>query len=99
MHASSAASADAFPAFDENYIKFSAGGISYRGNKASGQARTQVPKVGAAGIEAFDLTKELSKVTTMVVNGQALPGAEDYLASISITKTNASTGGCDRCRR
>jgi len=89
--AASAAQADVFPTFDENYIKFSAGGISYRGNKASGQARTQVPKVGAAGIEAFNYTKELSKVTTMVVNGQALPGAEDYLASINITKNEVAS--------
>ncbi len=89
--AASAAQADAFPAFDENYIKFSAGGTSYNGNKASGQARTQVPKVGAAGIEEFNLTKELSKVTTMVVNGQALPGAEDYLLSVNITKNEVGS--------
>lgn len=84
--AARASEADALPAFNENYIKFSAGGISYDGNKASGQARTQVPKVGAAGIEAFNYTKELSKVTTMVIDGQALPGAENYVAAINVTK-------------
>lgn len=89
--AASAAQTDALPVFDENYIKFSAGGISYGGNKASGQASTQVPKVGAAGIEAFNYTKELSKVTTMIVDGQALPGAEDYLASIKFTKNEVGS--------
>ena len=86
-----AAESDALPSFDENYIKLSGGGISYKGNKASGQARTQVPKVGAAGIEAFNYTKELSKVTTMVVEGQALPGAEDYIAAINITKNEVGS--------
>jgi hypothetical protein len=89
--AASASEADALPVFNENYIKFSAGGISYDGNKASGQARTQVPKVGAAGIEAFNYTKELSKVTTMIVEGQALPGAEDYLLSVNLTKNEVGS--------
>src|SRR5688572_31960344 len=84
--AAPASESDALPVFDENYITFSAGGISYDGNKASGQARTQVPKVGAAGIEAFNLTKELSKVTTFVMEGQALPGAENYVAAFNVTK-------------
>ena len=43
-----AAQSDALPTFDENYIKFSAGGMDMKGSKAAGQARTQVPKVGAA---------------------------------------------------
>jgi hypothetical protein len=89
--AAPASESDAFPVFNENYITFAAGGISYSGNKASGQARTQVPKVGAAGIEAFNYTKEISKVTTMVVEGQALPGAEDYLLSINVTKNEVGS--------
>lgn len=89
--AAPASESDALPAADENYIKFSAGGIAYRGNKASGQARTQAPKVGAAGIEAFNFTKELSKVTTMIVEGQALPGAEDYLLSLNVTKNEVGS--------
>lgn len=86
-----AAESDALPVFSENYVKFSAGGIAYEGNKASAQARKQVPKVGAAGIEAFNYTKELSKVTTLVVDGQALPGAEDYLVGLSVTKNEVGT--------
>lgn len=85
------AESDALPVFNENYVTLSAGGVAYGGNKASGQARTQVPKVGAAGIEAFNYTKELSKVTTMAVDGQALPGAEDYLVAINVTKNEVGS--------
>lgn len=91
LFAASASESDALPVFNENYIKLSAGGIAYDGNKASGQARKQAPKVGAAGIEAFNYTKELSKVTTMIVEGQALPGAEDYIAAINLTKNEVGT--------
>lgn len=89
--AAAAAETDALPNFTENYVKVSAGGINYDGNKASGQARTQVPKVGAAGIEAFNLTRELSKITTLVVDGQALPGSEDYLLGFRVTKNEVGT--------
>ena len=89
--AAPASESDALPVFDENYIRFSAGGIAYKGNKASGQARTQVPKVGAAGVEAFNYTKELSKASTMIVEGQALPGAEDYLLSLNLTKNEVGS--------
>ena len=89
--AAPASESDALPVFDENYITFAAGGISYDGNKASGQARTQVPKVGAAGIEAFNYTKELSKVSTLVMEGRALPGAEDYVVAINVTKNEVGS--------
>src|SRR5687767_6624708 len=74
-----ASEADALPIFNENYIKFSAAGMDIKGSKAAAQRATQLPKVGAAGIEAFNYTRELSKTTTYVMEGQALPGAEDYL--------------------
>lgn len=89
--AHAAASSDALPVFDENYIKFSAGGMNYKGSKAAGQARTQVPKVGAAGIESFNYVRELSKETTATVDGQALPGAENYLLDLKLIKNEVGT--------
>jgi hypothetical protein len=86
-----AADSDALPKFDENYMKFSAGGMDMKGSKAAGQARTQVPKVGAAGIEAFTYTKELSKETSVATEAQALPGAENYLASVKVTKNEVGS--------
>lgn len=86
-----AAEADAMPVFDENYIKFSAGGMDIKGSKAAAQARTQVPKVGAAGIEAFNYTRELSKETSVIVDGQALPGAENYLAQVKFVKNEVGS--------
>src|SRR5688500_3334245 len=86
-----AADTDALPVFEENYIKISAAGMDIKGSKAAAQRRTQLPKVGAAGIEAFNYTRELSKVTTMQVDGQALPGAEDYLAQLHITKNEVGS--------
>jgi hypothetical protein len=81
-----AAETDALPTFDENYIKVSAAGMDISGSRAAAQRRTQLPKVGAAGIEAFNVTRELSKVTSLVIDGQALPGAEDYLAQVRMEK-------------
>jgi hypothetical protein len=86
-----AAETDALPTFDENYIKVSAAGMDISGSRAAAQRRTQLPKVGAAGIEAFNVTRELSKVTTMQVDGQALPGAEDYLAQFRIQKNEVGS--------
>lgn len=82
---------DALPTFDENYIKFSAGGMQINGSKAAAQARTRIPKVGAAGIEAFNYTRELSKVTTLEMDGQALPGSEEYLAQFRLTKNEVGS--------
>ena len=82
---------DALPVFSENFVTFSAGGLSAKGNKASAQARTQIPKVGAAGIEAFNYTRDLSKVTTLQIDGQALPGAEDYLLGVRVVKNEVGS--------
>lgn len=85
------AEADALPTFNENYVKVSGVGTSLSGSKASSQARTQIPKVGSAGIEEYNLTKELSKVTTLQIDGRAMVGAEDYLAQFKLTKNEVGS--------
>lgn len=82
-----AAEADALPKFTDNYLKVSAAGpTSLTGSKEAFQARTQNSRTGAAGIEDFNLTKELDKATVLTIDGHALPGAEDYLAAFKVTK-------------
>jgi hypothetical protein len=76
---------DAFPAF-ENYIKFSAMGESLSGAKPAFQARTQKSKTGSAGIEDFFYGYDINKETAMELTGKALPGAEDYLLQVKLTK-------------
>ena len=81
-----AANADAFPTYDANYIKLSAGGSSVSGSSAALQARTQHAKSGTAGIEDFNYTYDLSKETNLQVDGKAMPGNEDYLLKFLVTK-------------
>src|SRR4051812_39259245 len=76
-----AADADAFPVFENNYIKYSATGSSFNeGSKAASQRRLQLPSMGAGGIEAFSYGKEIDKQTSWQVDGKALGNAADYLA-------------------
>ncbi|MCX6954800.1 MAG: hypothetical protein NTV51_21800 [Verrucomicrobia bacterium] len=89
--ASHAAEADALPAPEENYVKVSGQGASYNNNKAAAQARTQVPKVGIGGIEELNVTKELSKDTSLVIDGRALLGSEDYLGQFRLTKNEVGS--------
>jgi hypothetical protein len=77
---------DAFPVLVSNYIKVSGELPSVSGSKAEFQTRTQIPKVGAGGIEDFNFTKDLSKETNLQIDGRVLPGAEDYLAQFRVTK-------------
>ncbi|MBI5691895.1 MAG: hypothetical protein HZC55_17580 [Verrucomicrobia bacterium] len=84
-----AAAGDAMPEF-QSYIKISGQAADISGSKASQAARTQEPKSGA-GIEELYYSKELSKTTNMVIEGKALSGAEDYLASYKITKAEVGT--------
>lgn len=81
-----AAEADAFPAFDGNYITFSAGGADIDGSKAAYQARTQNAKTGALGIEDMRFDYDLKDKTTLSVTGRALAGQEDYLLSFKLAK-------------
>jgi hypothetical protein len=84
-------SSDAFPAF-ESYIKVSGQApIMVTGNKNAFQTRTREASPGAAGIEDFHYAKDLSKATTMVIDGKALTGSEDYLLRYNVTKTNVGS--------
>ena len=87
--AAAAASTDAMPNF-ESYIKVSGQAADITGSKSSQAARTQQPKSGA-GLEELRYSKELSKNTNMVIEGRALSGAEDYLASYKLTKNEVGS--------
>jgi hypothetical protein len=87
--AAAAAPTDAHPVF-ESYIKITGQAADISGSKSAYQTRTQQPKTGA-GIEELYYSKELSKSTSMVVEGRALTGAEDYLASYKLTKNEVGS--------
>lgn len=89
--ASRAAEADAFPVAEENYIKVSGQAMSMKDSKAAAQANTQIPKTGVGGIEELNITKELSKDTSLVIDARALLGSEDYLAQFRITKNEVGS--------
>jgi len=80
-----AAATDAFPTF-ESYIKVSGQAASISGNEAAFQKRTQKNSDGSAGIEDLHLLRDISKTTTLVIDGRALEGAEDYLLRFNLTK-------------
>ncbi len=86
-----AAEADAFPTFDNNYIKFSANGATLNGSKAAYQARTQSSKAGAGGIEEFAYGYDLSKDTNLQVDGKAMASDANYLAEFKLTKNEVGT--------
>src|SRR4051812_999195 len=72
--------AEALPVFDNNYIKFSGDFAEISGSHAAFQARTQIAKKGAGGIEEFNYGYDLSKETNLQADGKFLPGAGNYLA-------------------
>ncbi|MEY4940157.1 MAG: hypothetical protein RIQ93_1892 [Verrucomicrobiota bacterium] len=81
------AASDAIALSDENTIRISGGVNDFNGNRAASQTRTQQPRTGFGGIEALTYVNELSKVTTLQIDGRVLPGAEDYLAQFRLTKS------------
>lgn len=81
---------DAFPVFD-SYIKISGQAASINGNGAAFARRAQQSEDGAVGIEALLYNQELSNDRTMVIEGRVLPGLEDYLGKISLTKSDVGT--------
>jgi len=86
-----AAEADALPAPEENFVKVSGQASSLSGNKGASQAHSQIARSGVGGIEELNVTRELSKVTTLQLDARALPGAEDYLAQFRMTKTDVGS--------
>ena len=84
-----AAATDAMPVF-ESYIKISGQAADISGNKAAYENRTKQSRDGA-GIEEFYYTKDISKTTNVVIEGRALAGSEDYLASYKITKNEVGS--------
>lgn len=89
VNLSAADNSDAFPAF-ESYIKVSGQAAEISGSKPSYQYRSKLPRSGA-GIEELHIAKELDKKTSYVLDGRALAGAEDYLGSYKITKTEVGS--------
>jgi len=79
------ANSDAFPNFD-SYIKITGQAPSISGDENAYQRRMQASRSGGVGIEDFHFAKDLNKATSMEVNGHALAGSEDYLASVKIVK-------------
>ena len=76
---------DAFPTF-ESYIKISGYAPAVSGDKAAFATRTDNPSVGSYGVEDLFFTKDISDGTTMKIQGRALSGTDDYLASLNLTK-------------
>lgn len=81
---------DAFPTF-ESYVKVSGHAASITGDEAAFARRTQKPANGGAGIEDLHVAKDLSKTTSMVIDGRALEGSEDYLLRLNLTQTDVGS--------
>ena len=84
------AQTDAFPRF-ESYVKVTGQAASVSGNDSSFARRFQMPQNGSYGIEGLHLVKELSKDSTMEIDGRALTGAEDYLGKLLLTKNEVGS--------
>jgi hypothetical protein len=76
---------DAFPTY-ESYIKLSGQTPWVSGNSAAYQKRTQSRADGSAGIEDLHLSRDVAKSTTLLVDGRAMAGAEDYLLRVNVTR-------------
>ncbi len=84
------AEADAFP-HNESYVKITGQAAAVSGSDTSFQSRTRQPAGGGAGIEELHIVKELSKTSSLVIEGKALTGAEDYLGSFKLTKNDVGS--------
>jgi hypothetical protein len=84
------APADAFPNY-ESYIKISGQAPWITGDSAAFANRAGTPATGSGGIEELYFSKDLSKDTTLVVNGRALGGSNDYLASFNLSKNDVGS--------
>jgi hypothetical protein len=89
LHAASK-DTDAFESF-ESYIKVSGKAPFVSGDAAAYAERHQVPEEGAYGIEDLHLYRDISDNTTMVIDGKALLGSEDYLGKVTFAKSEFGT--------
>jgi hypothetical protein len=69
-----------------NWIDLSAGGVFMSGNKAAFQQRHQIPAGAYGGIEDFHYQGDISKGTTLTIDGRALFDEHDYKLSLDVTK-------------
>jgi hypothetical protein len=72
----------------ESYIDFSGGYTLQEGDRPGYQKALQTNKDGFGGIEGLYLTKELNDSTTLVIEGRALAGNNDYLFDLTLTKAD-----------
>lgn len=84
------AQTDAFPNFD-NYLKLSGLTPFLSGDRAAFTTRTGTPAIGSGGIEDMSYAKELSSDTSVVINGHALGGVDDYYGSFKLTTTDTGS--------
>ncbi len=82
--------ADAFPSY-ESYIKVSGQTAWVTGDEAAFANRQGVPASGAAGIEDLLISKDVNDTTSFTVNGHALAGTDDYLATFKLDKINVGS--------
>lgn len=87
---SAANNSDAFPTFD-SYIKISGQAPDIKGDSAAFQARNKQSKNGGFGIEDLRVLKDLSKTTSLTVEGRALAETEDYLLGIKLVNSELGT--------
>ena len=81
------APSDAFPTF-ESYIKLTGQAAAITGDEAAFQQRVQQPKGGGAGIEDLHYSKDINDKTTLLFDGRAMAGSEDFLAKLNLTKVD-----------
>jgi len=82
--------ADAFPTY-ESYVKISGLAPWVSGDTAAYAQRNGNSSLGSGGIEDLFYTKDLSDSTTMTINGRALAGSDDYLASLNLTDSGVGS--------
>lgn len=90
LRAADKAESDAFPKF-ESYIKVTGQAASISGSETAFQNRAKQPSSGGAGVEDLHIYKDLSKITSLVIDGKALTGTEDYLGSFKLTKNEVGS--------
>ena len=84
------AQSDAFPLLD-NYVKVSGLAPFKSGDGAAFAARTGMPATGVAGIEDLSYSEDLSKDSTLTINGHLLGGSDDYLGIFKVTTTDVGS--------